>query len=193
METNKKQQNFITKAKKVHGDKYDYSQAEYTKPHVKVKIICKEHGVFLQTPSAHLRGQQCRFCSYGSMTTKQFIEKAKKVHGDKYDYSQTKYANLNKKVSITCKEHGSFNMISSNHLKGGGCPFCGRRKKLTTESFTEKAQKVHGDKYDYSQVEYTNNVSKVKIICKEHGAFEQIASNHLTGHGCPACGRRRKQ
>lgn len=51
----------------------------------------------------------------------------------------------------------------------------------------KKQKKVHGDKYDYSKVDYINNVSKIKIICPIHGEFMQLASNHLYRLGCPYC------
>ena len=89
--------------------------------------------------------------------TKEFIAKAKAVHGDKYDYSKVNYAKNTTKVTIICKIHGEFEQCPAYHLLGQGCPECGGRRKLTTEEFIEKARKVHGDKYDYSKVNYVNN------------------------------------
>ena len=60
-------------------------------------------------------------------------------------------------------------------------------KKLTTEEFIEKSFLIHGDKYDYSLVEYRGSNEKIIIICKEHGEFEKTPNNHLRGQGCPEC------
>ena len=59
---------------------------------------------------------------------------------------------------------------------------------LKQENVIERFEIVHGDKYDYSLVEYVNSKSKIKIICKEHGIFEQIPNSHLNGNGCKKCG-----
>ena len=181
--------NFIEKAKAVHGDKYDYSKVEYVKAKEKVCIICQEHGEFWQTPNNHLRGEGCPFC-YGSkkLTTEEFISKAKQIHGNKYDYSNVNYVNKYTKVCIICPEHGEFWQTPSNHLQGNLCPKCAHQSyKDTNESFIEKARKVHGNKYDYSKVEYVNSHTKVCIICPEHGEFWMIPTNHLKGKGCKQC------
>lgn len=122
------------------------------------------------------------------VTTEQFIEKAKKVHGNKYDYSKVQYINSSTKVEIICPKHGSFWQSPNNHLsKARGCPECNGGVTLTKEKFVEKAQLVHNNKYDYSQVNYINSQTKVTIICPIHGEFEQLPSNHLQGKGCPNC------
>ena len=111
-----------------------------------------------------------------------FIEKAKAVHGDKYDYSKVEYVKAKEKVCIICQEHGEFWQTPNNHLRGEGCPFCYGSKKLTTEEFISKAKQIHGNKYDYSNVNYVNKYTKVCIICPEHGEFWQKPSNHLKGN-----------
>jgi hypothetical protein len=191
---------FIQKAKEIHGDKYDYSQVNYVNCVTKIKIICQIHGFFYQMPSSHLQGCGCKKCSDISgrnifrKTNEQFIQKAKEIHGDKYDYSQVNYVNNITNIVIVCLIHGKFNQLPYNHINlGCGCPKCGRIKSniktsLTTEQFIQKAKEIHGDKYDYSQVNYVNGLSKVKIICKEHGKFWQIPNNHISrGDGCPKC------
>lgn len=122
-------------------------------------------------------------------TKEEFIEKARKIHGDKYDYSKVDYLNGKTKVIIICPEHGEFLQAPEKHLTGQGCPYCCNTLKGTKESFIEKARKVHGNKYDYSKVEYKNNKEKVCIICPEHGEFWQDPHNHLKGKGCPECGK----
>lgn len=129
------------------------------------------------------------------VTTEEFIQKAKAIHGDAYDYSRVNYIKNNINVEIICPKHGSFWQRPSNHIgKGYGCPKCkgeqcGDRCRLTTEQFIEKAREKHGNKYDYSKVEYVNQLIPVTIICPEHGEFMQLPSNHMKGEGCYKCGR----
>ena len=162
---------------------------EYITTDKKVCIICSEHGEFYQTPHAHINGQGCPTCvGAKKLTTEEFIEKAKLVHGDKYDYSKVEYINTDTKVRIICIEHGEFYQTPHAHINGQGCPTCVGTKKLTTEEFIEKAKLVHGDRYDYSKVEYVNTYTKVCIICSEHGEFWQTPHNHIIGYqGCPDC------
>ena len=124
-----------------------------------------------------------------------FIQKAKEIHGDKYDYSKSFYQKSIIPVEIICPIHGSFLMRPHNHLKGQGCPLCankekGAYRKNNTENFIERATKKHNGKYDYSKVEYVNNHTKVCIICPEHGEFWQKPNDHLRGIGCFQCGRK---
>ena len=121
------------------------------------------------------------------LTSNDFIKKAKSIHGDKYDYLSVEYKNALTKVKITCSQHGIFEQEPKNHLRGRGCPSCGKTKKSNTKDFIKKAKAMHGDKYNYSLVEYKNALAKVKIICFQHGMFEQIANQHLRGSICPSC------
>lgn len=182
---------FIERARAVHGDKYDYSKVEYNGNRKKVTIICPKHGEFEQEPINHLHKHGCPYCAGSARgTTESFIEKARKVHGDKYDYSKTKYGKNNReKVIIICPIHGEFKQEPVNHLNGQGCPHCYGKHKKTTEQFIEAATAIHGDKYDYSQVEYVNNSTMVKIICRQHGVFWQTPYGHINGQGCPICTR----
>lgn len=125
-------------------------------------------------------------------TTEEFIEQAKAVHGDKYDYSKLEYKGCKVKVCIICPEHGEFWQTPDNHVNNKqGCPKCSNNVQLTTEKFINKAQQVHGNKYDYSKVNYINYFTNVVIICPKHGEFEQLPANHLKGFGCYLCGRER--
>lgn len=186
-------QEFIEKAKRIHGDKYDYSKVEYVNATTKVCIICLEHGEFWQTPNSHLSGKGCLKCATKQtiFTTEQFIEKAREVHGNKYDYSKVKYVSGNQEVCIICPEHGEFWQKPYNHLKGKGCQKCVGRG-LTRDDVISKFKKIHGDKYDYSQVDFGDKVKltkKVCIICPEHGEFWQKPQVHLMGCGCGKCGK----
>ena len=184
---------FISKSIEKHNGKYDYSKVRYVNEHVKVCIVCPIHGDFWQIPQSHLRGCGCKKCKGNRLSLSKrsnidaFIEKARKVHGDKYDYSKVEYVNGKTKVCIICPEHGEFWQTPNSHLKGSGCPSCSNNIRLTTEQFIEKAKSVHGNKYDYSKVEYINYDNKVCIVCPKHGEFLQEASNHLQGKGCPFC------
>ena len=143
--------------------------------------------------SHYINGSGCPNCfGNAQLTTESFIEKAKKVHGEKYDYSKVEYKNSETKVCIICPEHGEFWQTPHSHLNGTGCHRCAiekvnEKQKLTTESFIEKAKKVHGNKYDYSKVKYASSQTKVCIICPEHGEFWQTPNVHLSGSGCPSC------
>lgn len=121
------------------------------------------------------------------LNKEEWLEKAKEVHGDKYDYSKVKY-DRTKKVEIICPIHGTFYKVPRihTHLKQG-CPACSGKKKLTTEEFISRSKSVHGNKYDYSKVKYKNNSTKVKIVCPKHGEFIQTPISHYQGHGCPKC------
>lgn len=180
---------FIKKANKIHNNIYNYSLVNYRDSRHKVKIICDLHGEFEQTAQNHLNGQNCPLCS-GTIksSTKEFIEKSKNIHGDKYDYSLSDYINRSTPIKIICKIHGEFEQLPFLHLKGCSCYKCYAKSKCeSTEEFILRAIEIHGDKYDYSLVRYENVTKKIQIICKKHGIFEQSASSHLRGFGCQIC------
>ena len=196
-------EDFIEKAKQIHGDKYDYSKVEYEGTDKKVCIICPKHGEFWQTPYVHNNLKcGCPLCGHERTNAlkrsskEHFIEKAKEVHGDKYDYSKVKYVNNHTEVRIICPEHGEFWQKPYVHLKGSGCHKCSLNKRKSIfsdgrEKFIEKAKKVHNDKYDYSKVNYVNARTKVCIICPEHGEFWQEPFVHIVSkYGCPKCGKK---
>jgi len=191
---------FIEKARLVHGDLYDYSITDYKGRKHKVSIICQKHGEFTQDPNNHLSGKGCRKCANDKTSIRcksskeEFVRKSKEVHGDFYDYSKADYKTSHSKVVITCPKHGDFSQKPSHHHSGIGCPFCGKEaaasKLMTgTEEFIEKSKKIHGNKYEYSKVNYKNSSTKVTISCREHGDFEITPQNHLLGSGCYPCSR----
>ena len=187
---------FIERATEKFGNKFDYSKARddyedyYTSM---VTIICPIHGEFKIRPKTHIKSRTgCPLCSKNRKTTEMYIEEAKKVFGDLYDYSKTVYKSVHEKVTIICPIHGEFVKEAKEHLSGAGCPKCALDKKhrsfaLTTEEFIRRSREVHGDLYDYSKVNYINQRTPVLIGCPKHGWFEQIADNHLHGEGCPYC------
>jgi hypothetical protein len=192
-----KTETFIEKAKKNYVDKYDYSGILYINSTTEVDILCVEHNqTFKQTPSNHLRGWNgCPKCQAPRIdSTEAFINKSKEIHGAKYDYSKSEYYNASTKILIMCSEHGEFEQLASHHTNGHGCPKCAinsrvLKKTYDTETFIAKAKEVHDDKYDYTKVEYISSKSKVKIICSEHGEFEQSPAKHLNNQGCYKCGK----
>lgn len=194
---------FISKAKKIHGEQYNYSKVKYIRSTDTVIIECPIHGEFYQTPNSHLNGYGCKPCGIAKssksnyLTTEEFIEKAKIKHGERYDYSSTEYVNSKTKVEIVCNVHGKFYQQPNSHLSGYGCKLCGDLQKGTakryqTSEFIRKAIKVHGDKYSYEETHFSGNRETVKISCPNHGVFFQAARTHLIGSGCPDCAKDKK-
>jgi len=150
-------------------------------------------------PNCHLTNQGCYKCGRKEVSKKllsnkeEFINKSKELHGDKYDYSKVEYNGNKKRVIIICKIHGDFLQKPNGHLDGNGCIKCaiilnGDRNRKSLEQFIIEATQVHGDKYDYSKVEYLNSREKVIIICKKHGEFLQSPNDHTHSKaGCPCC------
>lgn len=211
---------FVKKAKQIHGNKYDYSKVEYINSETPVTIICPVHGEFQQTPTAHLHSKGCPFCVKESKnsdkkdTSQSFIQKAISKYGDKYDYSKVEYVDCKTPVTIICSKHGEFSVKPTNFLHSlKGCPFCFQKEKefkqierikekksiseqilqLRKKKFIEKATQIHNGKYDYSKVDYINSFTKVCIICPNHGEFWQTPANHLNNHGCPECAKIQNQ
>lgn len=190
---------FILDAREIHGYRYDYSKSIYVNDATKLCITCAKHGDFFQTPNSHLRGGGCPKCKAEyfhdchSFTQQQFLDNARSIHGNKYDYSKAEYYNTHTKVCIICPEHGEFWQEPYCHTtQRCGCPLCGTQsaadsRTIDKSSFIERAQEVHGDKYDYSKVEYSKSNIKVQIVCPEHGDFWQAPSQHLSGQKCPKC------
>ena len=189
---------FIEMARKVHGDRYDYSCTKYEKSAVKVDIICRDHGLFSQTPNSHLQGRGCKLCSdkfNGNnlrSNTEEFINKSIEIHGYKYDYSLVKYETNSSVVDIICPIHGCFKQKSAVHLRGNGCPLCGQEKvaslkRSNLDEFIYKSNLKHNNKYSYCFSEYINARTKLKIICPIHGEFFQVPHTHINGAGCPKC------
>lgn len=191
---------FIKKSLLKHNDKYDYSKVDYQGNTVPVIIKCKKHGEFRQKPHEHLNGCGCPMCDKERrqnprISFDDFTKLANKIHNFKYAYIKSDYNGINNKIRIICPKHGEFWQKPDNHLKGQGCPLCGNEnkgkyQKGNTENFIKKAKEIHGDKYNYSKVEYLNNRIKVCITCPEHGDFWQKPLDHIHGCGCPECGRK---
>jgi hypothetical protein len=194
MSKKKTNEQFIKESKKIHGEIYDYSRLNYLNNSTKVELICPSHGVFYIRPNDHLSKKVgCNKCYNAGISKKNnlgeiIIEKFKKRHNGKYDYSLIDYQGTDKKIQIICPTHGIFQQTPHHHLSGVGCQKCGNVYKPTTEEFIEQSIKIHKNKYDYSKVIYKNNSTKIYIICSIHGVFEIRPNDHLNKKsGCPIC------
>jgi len=185
---------FADKASKIHNNEYNYSKVEYINNCTKVIIICKKHGDFLQTPQHHLDGSKCPKCSDNQqMTRDDFVKKAIVSHGDRYDYSKTKYSHIKNKEIITCKKHGEFEQKLDNHLQGKGCPHCinkneGKVKELLLECFKGWSiipnKKIWDSYKDYNHKRYCDfwlEKDGVEIIVEYDGKqhFEPVCFNGI--------------
>ena len=125
-------------------------------------------------------------------TTESFIEKATRVHGNKFSYEHAQYVAAHDKIAIMCSMHGIFQQVPYAHLAGQGCRACANaalspRFRKSREKFIDIASKIHNLKFDYSKVQYINNKANVIIVCPMHGEFSQSPKSHLLGNGCGKC------
>jgi len=196
----------IKRFKSVHGDKYDYSQIVYINEISKLEIICPTHGKFIRNAVTHFKCKRgCPECKKENVMdleyTKRRVEtwkaKVNQSWGEgTYDLCNSKYINSDSLVEITCNKHNTtFKTLAGMFSRGfGGCEQCCDERAIFKHSkkqqpiFLKQSHKVHGNTYDYSLVEYINNCTPVKIICKHHGVFEQSPDSHTNmGCGCPTC------
>lgn len=173
----------------------------------KLTVVCPDHGEFLISPNNHYKGKGCPRCKFRFRNGPEFIEYASALWGNKYDYSQASYSKQSVPVTVVCPEHGTFTVSPGNHTRKSqpcGCPKCGAIKAIESvpravagsvkriaekarEGFIPKSQAVHGDKYDYSLVQYEHRNKEVKIVCPTHGVFLQRPAYHIRGFGCRLC------
>lgn len=198
----KTQEQFLKDAKEKHGNRYNYDKAIYVNALTKVIITCKIHGDYEQDPCAHT-GEQAHGCpecgleSAGLLHRKsqeQFIEDARKIHGDRYNYDKVVYITCMDEVLIGCDIHGYFNQVPSYHLDRHGCRECAQAsrdmiKTKTLEEFIKEAREIHGNKYNYDKVVYVTRDTKVIITCDIHGDYDQTPASHICNKsGCYECG-----
>lgn len=190
---------FSLKANLVHSNKYDYSEVCYKSNKDAITIICKTHGKFSQRPDDHLNGKGCNRCGIESrsennkLTTEIFKKRSFDIHGLLYNYDKSEYTKYHEKLIITCKDHGDFLQTPAEHLSGCGCPLCANNTRYSNDEFIELSREIHGNKYNYSFVEYVNTNTKVKIECPKHGFFYQTPNSHTSIYkqGCPKCSTNR--
>lgn len=195
---------FIRRARLIHGDRYDYSKVVYINNYTKIIIICPIHGEFEQSPKKHLYGRGCSKCNGGvKYSLNKFISLASKLHKNeqgqpKYSYNYIEeYVNSKTKVPIFCSinNHGIFYQSPSKHLTGEGCPKCGIETtisytKYNNDIFIQKAIELYNVleiQYTYIKTRYINSVSKIIVTCVKHGDFKISPASHLQGIGCPRC------
>jgi hypothetical protein len=194
---------FIKKAKEVHGNKYNYDKVIYEKTSKKIIITCPIHGDFQQTPNSHKYGQGCPKCGIiisndkKTLSQQNLICKFSHIHKDKYSYEKTVYVNRYTKIIITCPIHGDFQQTPLMHSQGHGCVKCQKSKKdhgniINQDFFIEKCRKIHGNKYSYEKTIYNGVRNEITISCPIHGDFQQIAGTHLYGCGCSRCSREKQ-
>ena len=183
----------------IHNFKYSYTKTIYKFATTKTIIICPIHGEFLQNIREHLLGHGCRQCARKAVgtkatkTTATWVKQATETHNNKYNYSLVNYTHSKTPITIICPIHGPFTQIPNSHLNGAGCKDCGdisivSANKLSNKEFITKAKLVHGDRYNYSKVNYINSKTEVIIICKEHGEFQQRPDTHTyRKSGCSEC------
>ena len=162
----------IEKSREKYGDKYDFSKFEYKGINEKSCIICPKHGEFWATPQIHLRSKTgCPKCGKESsaknntLSTEKFIERARKIHGDKYDYSKVNCNGWYTYVTIICPKHGEFTQRVEAHLKGAGCQECGKEfsPKITQQDFLNRYEQKYNIKFPYKIIEY-HSVPKPLLV-----------------------------
>ena len=191
---------FVDKAKKVHGNKYSYDKCFYEHSLKKVIIECDLHGPFEIKPSNHINNHQgCWHCgneSTGRLQKKSiqtFISQVKsKLGHENYDFSKIKeFKNNRDIVDVVCNIHGPYRRSPRDILRSKyfGCRSCkleGDRHDTTT--FVQRSTKAHGGRYLYNDTSYSKSHEKVQITCPKHGPFEITAYIHVAGGGhCPGC------
>lgn len=194
-------EDFLLKAVAIHREKYNYDKTQYVDAKTKITILCNlcKH-VFVQLPSKHLSGQGCTPCSIIRRSDIRrsnlafFIAKAQVVHGNTYNYTNSQYISSNKKLEMCCNTcQLVFSQTPGNHLSGAGCPECSIRnnaksRTLSTEEFIRRAVLIHRETYGYERVIYINGKEKVEIWCTKCCSYIwQVASSHISGHGCDSC------
>lgn len=197
--------NFISKAQSIHGNKYNYSLAEYISSHIKVKIICKEHGVFVQTPNHHVRGRGCSKCGdiliakKKRLSRNEFIQRASRIHGNKYDYSDVIYVDSHTKVKIICKEHNKiFLQLPYTHIsrtKITGCKTCFILKREETNikrygvcnplklvDIRQKQEQTMVEKYGVKRPAQVHMSSILPLLNDKDWLIEQYVNQNKTSY-----------
>lgn len=191
----------IEKAKSIFGDKYDYTYSDFTDIRKNTKIYCNECKEFFEKSyGKHINARQgCPICFNKNKVhdKESFINIAKKIHGDIYDYSRVIYINSTTDVEIGCKKCGRwFKMNPNHHIRGQGCKICNKeeankKRQNTTEKFIVEAKKIYGDTNDYSESQCNGNCyqKNIKIKCNscERIYYKSYRQHIYNREGCPFC------
>jgi len=183
---------FIEESRKKHGVKYSYDNVKFINTTTKVSVTCPIHGDWEVKPISHYyEGSGCPSCALENnhLNKDSFIEKARAVHGNLYDYSDVIISKNTDMVQIKCPIHGRFEQPARAHLAGHRCMKCAHQSQRSTlEEFIEKAKGIHGDTYDYSRAKYVNSKTKLTVMCNTHGPWEVRPCSHIGSKtGCPRC------
>ncbi|MDS1552055.1 hypothetical protein QPL51_03265 [Escherichia coli] len=186
---------FILKVEKKFGtEKFKFDKLVYVNAKTPVTIFCTKHnGYFHITPNKLLTGAGCNVCNINVVhTNNEFIKIVKRNYGDKFSFQKTNYINRTTKVTVHCNEGNHDWEVDPKTLILGksGCGICSGKGGRTTEQFIAEAVKVHNNNYDYSSVMYEHSEKMVEIKCNNcKNIFHQQPKAHLTGRGCPTCGK----
>ena len=192
----------VERARKVHGDKYDYSEFlkdefVYKDTHQNIPIIChekcfngEEHGIFKHDVNHHVyRKQGCPICSNKRYDLSKLIHLGQKKYKDKYTYENTKYSSdTSNDIIVNCKKHGEFITTPGKFLNGSGCPKCSKPRLIQEEEIA-KFKDIHGDKYIYDKVNIKRAIDRIIVTCPIHGDFSTTPNGHKNGYGCPECAK----
>lgn len=189
---------FVSKAQVVHAGKgYSYEQVVYINQTTPVKIVCPKHGVWEPLPLNFLRGAGCFWCGIERTTAAKhdslasFVAKARATHGERYDYTDTKYVTSQIKCNVRCPAHGEFYLTPSSHVQGTGCPKCGFEHvaalRRMPRSVFEQRMKASMPDIDVSKANYAGYKKKLEVVCPVHGSFWKAPDHLFRGQGCPAC------
>lgn len=189
---------------KKYGKFYILDKVNYVNNKTEITVTCPIHGDFKKRPDLLMDGCKCPKCSKTAKTPEEiFIQKANFVHNGYFKYVSNTFTNVSSVVGVVCPHHGIWFPRANNHLNGANCPQCSKEgithkisklpkknkstKKYNTQTFKEKIYSLYGDKYDLSKVNYIDNKTPIRVICKKHGDF-MITPNHLLlGRGCSKC------
>lgn len=186
---------------KKFGESYTYNFTGYINNKSIIKLKCEKHGYFYKSINHLMYKGGCSQCSFENhtglfktLTHDEFLEKALIKHNNIFDYSLSNYTSAIIPIKIICRVHGVFEQTPHAHLTGSGCNQCGINRtadarRTTTEEFIKQCNEKHDNRYSYDNVIYKNNGTKVIVTCEKHGNFKQTPGSHLSGNGCPMCGR----
>jgi very-short-patch-repair endonuclease len=191
---------FIEKAIKIHGSKFDFSDIEYINSKTHIDVLCTVHGIFKSMPNYILSGRGCPICGIKSRSlklrsnTEEFINSANEIHNNIYNYDEVNYEGAGKKVKIKCSIHGLFEQTPREHLQGSDCYKCGiikrsLSKKMSLNEFKKQCNKKYNNRFNYDDIVFNLLTDKINLICPDHGPFQTRASTHMhRGSGCYKCG-----